>query len=210
MFFAKESRLATRPVLALFSILMLLILTGCLSARIQNLEKLPLPTEYEHCCWQAFQQLDIHYKSDHYKINAVLAITKQGLTLVLLDPFGRRLLSLNKSTDATEIYRAPELPETVPVNFLLAASLLAWLPITDWNVLLTQPKYEMWKVNIDNSDRLLSYNDHKLLRLSYTPSAVSLEKGIGQWTVIGHEVLELHHLHQPLSITIRTERWDTL
>lgn len=189
------------------------LITGCVNTRVGSLADLPLPANSNSCCWQALQQLDIRYKNETYKLNAALAFTKQDIILVLLDPFGRRLLSLKKPHhlhDFVETYRAPELPESLPGQFLLASSLLAWLPFEDWETLLAMHANHQWQLGLAQNDRLLSYKGRAIVRLSYTPQAVSLKQGVGAWTVANHEILELQHLHQPLSIIINTQRLDAL
>lgn len=189
----------------------LLILSGCVTRQVQTLASLPLPAEPQRtCCWQALQQLRINFNNESFELRAALAMTNEGVTLVLLDPFGRRLLSLHKSDDIVETYRAPELPPSLPGKFLLASSLLAWLPMRDWDLLLTDASGQPWKLVTDQHQRVLSHKKRNLIRFNYSSQAESLKNGMGSWTVSRHETLELHHLYQPLSITIRTERWDAL
>jgi hypothetical protein len=195
----------------LLVLIFLVLGSGCVTRQVQTLTSLPLPdVQPQACCWQALQQLDIRYKDQAYKFHAALAVTEQGVTLVLLDTLGRRILSLSKRGKAIETYRAPELPETLPGEFILASSLLAWLPFSDWQELLAQPDNRQWQLGIDQHDRLLNYRGRPILRLRYKPQAVSVENGMGLWTVSGSETLELEHLYQPLRISITTERWDAL
>lgn len=199
------------PMRLLVLIFLVLLGSGCISRQVQTLASLPLPdVQSQACCWQALQQLDIRYKDQAYKFHAALALTKKGVTLVLLDPLGRRILSLTKQGNVIETYRAPELPETLPGEFLLASSLLAWLPFSDWQEFLLQPDNRQWQLAIDQYDRVLNYHGRPILHLRYKPQAVSVEKGIGSWTISGRETLELEHLYQPLRIRITTERWDAL
>lgn len=194
----------------LLALTILVVLTsGCVTRSVQTLEELPLPQQ-NHCCWQALQQLVIYYGSDTYKLQAALAATHEGTVLVLLDPLGRRLLSVKQQGTQREIFRAPELPTSIPEQFLLASSLLAWLPVTDWQLFFESSSVQHWQFNVSQDNRLLSYRGHPIIRLGYPTQSPSLEKGIGLWTATTHETIVLQHLYRPLTISITTERWDAL
>ena len=193
-----------RP-LALISLVWLMV--GCASQKVDGLAGLPLPAATSgHCCWQALQQLQLDYgkagpEQKHYQLTAALAHTDAGISLVLLDPFGRRLLSLQQNARGElHSYRSPELPESLPARFLLASSLAAWWPIADWQSLLANNKH--WRLSLNGDERLLSYKGKGLLQLSYSQGAQSAEKGLGDWSL--SEPLVLKHLRQPLQLRVQT------
>ncbi len=191
---------------AALCLIWLLALGGCASHKVDGLGGLPLPTASSgHCCWQALQQLELDYgrgdSRQHYTLNAALAQTRAGISLVLLDPFGRRLLSLQQDGKGElQTYRAPELPESLPARFLLASSLLAWWPLADWQQTLASDKH--WQLKLDGDGRQLSYRGKPLLQLGYSPGALSTAQGLGDWSLA--EPLLLRHLRQPLQIRVRT------
>jgi hypothetical protein len=189
--------------------LLTLLVTGCVSRQVQTLADLPLPaTQAGNCCWQALQRLDIRYQAQDYQLTGALAQTPAGVTLVLLDPLGRRLLSIQKQGDALQTWRSPELPASMPERFLLASSMLVWWPLADWQAAL-QATPE-WQLNSSANSRVLSRRGRPIISASYGPTPVSTVDGITQKTVEQAEVVVLQHQRQAMSITIATERWEPL
>lgn len=190
-------------------VLLTLVASGCVSRPVQTLADLPLPAAPAgNCCWQALQRLDIRYQKQSYQLTGALAQTPSGVTLVLLDPLGRRLLSVQKQGEALHIWRAPELPDSLPERFLLASSMLVWWPLADWQVALQQTPE--WQLTGSVNQRVLSYRGRPLISASYGPTPVSVMDGISQKTVAQVEVVVLQHHHQSMAITIATERWEPL
>lgn len=188
--------------------LLALSLSGCASRQVQTLASLPLPADQSaHCCWQALQQLDIRYGKQHYQLSGVLAQTRANTTLVLLDPFGRRLLSVTKQGDSLQIYRSPELPPGLPERFLLASSMLVWWPLADWQALLGNRD---WQVRADTNSRLLSYRGQRVLRATYPANSQALSEGMNSASIASHEPVLLEHLYQPLRIRVVTTSWEPL
>lgn len=194
-------------LLVLLSLIWLQVLSGCASQKVDGLAGLPLPgVSSGHCCWQALQRLQLDYGKagagqKHYQLTAALAQTDAGISLVLLDPVGRRLLSLQQNTKGElQSYRSPELPESLPARFLLASSLLAWWPVADWQQLLARDKH--WQLSLVGDERLLGYKGKPVLELSYSQGAQSAQRGIGDWSLT--EPLLLKHRHQPLQIRVQT------
>lgn len=190
--------------------LLMLLISSCATRQVQTLANLPLPVEQsQHCCWQALQQLDINYHQQHYKLTGVLAQTRTGVTLVLLDPFGHRLLSISKHGDALDTYRSPELPAGLPERFLLASSMLVWWPLFDWQALLSVSKID-WQLTTHANSRLLSYRGQPMIRATYSPNSTSFVEGMTPATAAQHERVVLEHQRQPLAITIVTDSWEPL
>lgn len=198
------SRLIVSGAIALLA----LIASGCVSRQVQTLADLPLPaTPASNCCWQALQQLHINYQQQNYQLTGALAQTRAGITLVLLDPLGRRLLSVQKQgDDALQTWRSPELPEGLPERFLLASSMLVWWPLADWQTAL-QPTPE-WQVSSTANTRVLSHRGRPIISASYGPAPVSVVKGMTQKSVGKAEVVVLQHQLQSMTITIATERLE--
>ncbi len=190
--------------------LLAMIVSGCATRQVQTLANLPLPADQSgNCCWQALQQLDITYDKQEYKLTGALAQTRDGVTLVLLDPFGRRLLSVTKHGDVINSYRSPELPEGLPERFLLASSMLVWWPLADWQHLLATSKTG-WQVTLDNNERVLTYDGKVMIRARYAPNSTALVDGMNTNIAVTHEVVTLQHAHQALAIQVVTQRLDTV
>ncbi|MEN0038231.1 MAG: DUF3261 domain-containing protein [Cellvibrio sp.] len=187
--------------------LLVLITSGCVSRQVQTLADLPLPaTPASNCCWQALQQLHINYQQQNYQLTGALAQTRAGITLVLLDPLGRRLLSVQKQGDALQTWRSPELPEGLPERFLLASSMLVWWPLADWQTALRATPD--WQVTSTAKTRVLSHRGRPIIGASYGPAPVSVVEGMTQKSVGQAEVVVLQHQLQPMTITIATERLE--
>lgn len=188
-----------RRLLTVIALASALLAPGCATRQVQTLANLPLPLDSAgHCCWQALQQLDINFDGHRYQLTGALAQTRAGVTLVLLDPLGRRLLSVSKRGDQIDTYRSPELPEGLPERFLLASSMLVWWPLADWQAVLSEP----WQVSSDSTGRVLSYRGKALLSASYTPSSRAIVDGMSSASL--QQPVLLQHQHQPLTIGVIT------
>lgn len=187
--------------------LWILMLGGCASRQHYQLQDLPLPAAAgQGCCWQAAQQLEIHYRQDTYRLSAALARTAQGASLVLLDPLGRRLFSIRQQQGQLETYRSPELPEDLPERFLLASSMLVWWPLADWQHLQSSD----WSLVAGADTRRLMYRGQPVLTATYSPTPVSPSSGIGSATLANKETVQLQHHKIPLSIRVTTTQWRAL
>lgn len=196
-----------RLALLISAVWLLLSLSGCVSRQVQTLAELPLPaTPASNCCWQTLQQLEIRYGEEDYPLTGALAQAKTGVTLVLLDPVGRRLLSVQQQGTELETYRASELPDGLPERFLLASSLLVWWPLADWQVAL-QASPE-WTLTTSDTSRVLNHRGRAIIRADYSSSAAVIN-GMTQQILPSEQVVVQHQL-QPLRIAIRTQRWEPL
>ncbi len=191
--------------------LLILLLSSCATRQVQTLANVPLPTDQSaNCCWQALQKLDITYGKQKFQLTGVLAQTRTGVTLVLLDPFGRRLLSITKQGDTINTYRSPELPAELPERFLLASSMMVWWPLTDWQALLSSSPNTGWKLDATANSRALSYRGQPMVSASYGANSTSLINGMTSKTVANQETILLQHQRQPMAITITTQSWEPL
>ncbi|RYY73814.1 MAG: DUF3261 domain-containing protein [Gammaproteobacteria bacterium] len=187
---------------------LILFTSSCATRQVQTLASLPLPDHQGgNCCWQALQQLEISYGKEHYKLTGALARTGEGVTLVLFDPFGRRLLSIHKKGEKLDTYRSPELPEGLPERFLLASSMLVWWPSADWQQTLAAEG--PWRVDNTADERVLRNGEMKIIRVSYSPGSSTVVDGMSGNTVNEGAVV-LQHEYQALTIKIITQRIDML
>ena|GEM_PF-748947 len=177
---------------------------GCSSQKRYQLTSLQLPVEGSNCCWQATQELLVDYKDQHIQLLAVLVHQKRSVSLVLLDPFGRRLLSLQKTGDEVTQYRSPELPDALPEDFLLASSMLAWWPRADWDF----PQGKWW-LSVVGKRRQLSYGENVIVSVQY-PDQMDPEYGMPIDAADITEAVVVTHHHYPLRITIRNQQWHAL
>lgn len=194
-----------RILLGLAVLLLSLVLGGCVTRQHYQLADLPLPkVSGSHCCWQASQQLEIRYKERVINLNAALARTHEGASLVLLDPLGRRMFSIRQQGEQLETWRSPEFPADLPERFLLASSILVWWPLAEWDHL----RGSDWSVIASNDRRELSYRGKPILAAIYRPvGAAAVVNGIGPHTLEEGERVELIHQKSPLRIIVKTSHW---
>lgn len=184
----------------------LLLLTGCAGRAHYQLQDLPLPpVNSGGCCWQASQRLEIHHGNSVYRLNAALAQTNEGASLVLLDPMGRRMLSVRQSQGQLDIYRSPELPKALPARFLLATSMLAWWPLADWQ---SELRNTGWSIASTARTRVLHFRSKPLLTATYTPVLTSPIAGAGHMEPKQRILLEHHKT--PLRIEVINTHWQPL
>jgi len=189
--------------------LLTLMVSGCVSREVQSLADLPLPAaQAGNCCWQVLQRLDIRYGEQTYKLTGALVQAKTGVTLVLLDPLGRRLLSIQKEGETLQTWRSPELPDGLPERFLLASSMMVWWPLADWQAVLQQTPD--WQLTNGTNNRVLSYRGRPIISATYGATPVSVVNGMTEQTVAHAEAVLLQHQLQSMAITIATERWEPL
>jgi hypothetical protein len=187
---------------------LMLLASGCTTRQVQTLTSLPLPADQSgNCCWQALQQLEIHYDKQTYKLTGALAQTREGVTLVLFDPLGRRLLSISKQGDKLNTYRSPELPEGLPERFLLASSMLVWWPLADWRAALAVDGN--WQVAATGAERSLLYRGKPVIHAHYSPASVAVVEGM-TGKALKDGPVNLQHEYQALSINVITQRLDSL
>ena len=193
---------------ALIICALVLLASGCATRQVQTLASLPLPANQSgNCCWQALQQLEIHYDQHTYKLTGALAQTRAGVTLVLFDPLGRRLLSIDNQGDNFNTYRSPELPEGLPERFLLASSMLVWWPLADWQAALASNGN--WQITASDEQRILSYRGKPVIRASYSSASMTVQEGMTNKAIQDGPV-SLQHEYQALSIQVITQRLDAL
>jgi len=184
--------------------LLLFVLMSCANIQRGQLSDLPLPSQSAgHCCWQALQQLNIVRDGNTLSLQGVIAVTEKGLTLVLLDPLGRKLLSVkHQPPQRPEVYQSPELTQTLPSDFLLKSVYFSWWPSVDW------PELEDsgWRLSQESTTRRLYYGNTEILSAEYFSESGEL----GTMTPANITSTHLRHSQEPISITIRTEQWQAL
>ncbi len=189
-------------------------LAACSTVRVSTLDNLPLPAAAGgNCCWQVLQQLEVTYQERQLQLTAAFANKLEGASLVLLDPLGRRMLSITQVGEGLDIYRAPELPQDLPAQFLLTSSMLSWWPEADWQQALASSPWQLLIASRANgsSYRQLNYKGKPQLLIDYgsaTPELVA--EGIGASLLASSERVLLSHARLPLRIRVTSVQWMPL
>lgn len=193
---------------------MLCALAACSPMRVATLATVPLPAATGgNCCWQALQQLEVTYQERQLQLTAAFANKPEGASLVLLDPLGRRMLSVTQQGDGLEVYRAPELPQDLPAQFLLASSMLSWWPEADWQRTLEGTPWQLQAASRakGTSYRQLTYKGKPLLLIDYGSAApAQVAQGIGRELLGASERVLLSHERLPLRIRVTSVQWEAL
>lgn len=190
----------------LFSLLTLLVITGCVGRDIITLKKLPLPqNKNSNCCWQVLQELEIQFKNETIILTGAIAVQPDMLSIVLMDPLGRRLISIQQNKEGISSYRSPEISKQLPEHFLLAFIYLSWWPESQWNI--SHP----WKLSTSDTERELFYKNRPLVSLQYDEQLKNKnhENSAMRYPQEGHSLTLIHH-KQPLTITVTTKQFTQL
>lgn len=112
---------------------LLLLPLGCaLQVKPANLATLPLPDSSElPCCWQSQESIEIDYRNERQQLTSVLAVEKAGLTLIVFDPLGRKLLTVKQQGAEIE-KQLLQGPVDLPVEWLLPAVYLTHMNRQRW------------------------------------------------------------------------------
>lgn len=136
----------------LISCLLLLPLSCTLPVKPANLATLPLPDASAlPCCWQSQESLQIDYRDQQHRLTSVLAVEKTGLTLIVFDPLGRKLLAVKQQGAEIEEQLFHESSD-LPVQWLLPAVYLAHMNQQRWST-----DHSPWSVGEQNSNLVLYF-----------------------------------------------------
>ncbi|MGI9292610.1 MAG: DUF3261 domain-containing protein [Pseudomonadales bacterium] len=132
---------------------LLLLPLGCaLRVPPADLATLPLPDSAQlPCCWQSEDALVIDYRNERHHLTSVMAVDRAGLTLIVFDPLGRKLLLVKQQGDEIKEKLFIE-SDALPIQWLLPAIFLAHMRHDRW--LLQQSP---WSVEMQSSDLVLYY-----------------------------------------------------
>lgn len=120
------------------------------------------------CCWQALETLDIDFHHQPLQLTAVVASNGGSLSVVILDPLGRRLVTIVQEGTDVRVDQSQDLAVDLPVNWLLAGIFLRYLPDSSWNF-----AGSTWKVAQSGATRLLKLDGR--LRLRLTPHGIGAQ-----------------------------------
>ena len=167
-------------------ILSLMALSGCAQFvnYTKNTEPLLPDTASLPCCWQALEQLEIEFQEETLFMSSVIAVHNNKLTMVILDPLGRRVFTVIQQGNNIKIEKSTAIQKDFPVKWLLIGIYLRYMPVSGWSsensdwvikrgdnyVLLEQNKREkviLTKVILEKSTRSDSPKKNLSARLDY-------------------------------------------
>lgn len=139
-------------------------LAGCSALTgAARLAKLPLPDPVTlPCCWQSQEQVRVSTADGELNLGAAVAVRDGTLTVVILDPVGRRLVTLVQGAGETQALDAPPTWSTALSHQLLLTVYLHHLTAEQWR--FGDPG---WRLAEDSSHKSLIYRGRELVRLDY-------------------------------------------
>lgn len=136
----------------LIACVLLLPLSCALPGKPANLASLPLPDSSElPCCWQSQESLEIDFRNQRHQLSSVMAVEKTGLTLIVFDPLGRKLLTVTQH-GAEVKKQVLQAADELPVHWLLPAIYLAHMNRQRWSM-----DQSPWSVDEQDSRLVLSF-----------------------------------------------------
>ena len=131
-------------------------LAGC--ASLATYFKVPLPalpnTASLPCCWQVHEKLEIEYQGEQLTLSSVFVMNENQLTVVILDPLGRRIFSIIQRGDHIQVEKSDLIKKELPVEWLLIGVYLRYMPEDGWLF-----KGSDWSLKNDSKYLLLMQND---------------------------------------------------
>ncbi|MDH5553346.1 MAG: DUF3261 domain-containing protein [Nitrosomonas sp.] len=127
-------------------------LAGCASlASYLKSPPLALPnTASLPCCWQVLEQLDIDYQGERLALSSVIVLNDYQLTVVILDPLGRRIFSVIQQADRIQVEKSDLIKKDLPVEWLLIGVYLRHMPDEGWFF-----EHSNWTIQHDDRHTLL-------------------------------------------------------
>ena len=113
------------------------------------------------CCWQVLEQLDIEYQGERLALSSVIVINDNQLTVVILDPLGRRIFSIIQQGDHIQVEKSDLIKKDLPVEWLMIGVYLRYMPEDGWLF-----KGSDWSLKKDSEYLLLMQNEQAKVILS--------------------------------------------
>lgn len=185
-------------------ILLGLVISGCTNSRhIATLQQLPLPNiGTGECCWQLLQSISINNDGNTADLQGVLLQQQAQLSLILLDPMGRRLATITNTADTVTLETNAEIDAKIPDRLLIAAVYLTYWPEQSWQHTLHNSPWTLQQTHANSGqiNRHLSYNNRVI---------ISVDNAQLHGPKV-NQVSALHHHLLPLSASITTHQRQNL
>lgn len=145
-------------------------LSGCVQLASYTRDTEPLLPDPENlpCCWQSLEQLEVEFQEKKLSMTSVIAVHNKKLTVVFLDPLGRRIFTVIQQGDNIQIEKSAEMQKDFPVKWLLIGIYLRYMPVSMWST--------------DNSGWAIKHGDHFVLLKQKEREKVILTKVIAEET----------------------------
>ncbi len=145
------------------TILALITLSGCahLVGNTKITDPLLPDTANLPCCWQALEQLEIEFQGEKLSLFSVTAVHNNKLTVVILDPLGRRVFTIIQQGSNIEIEKSARIQKDFPAKWLLIGIYLRNMPDSGWSF-----EHSNWVVKRDVNYVLLEQDKRERVILT--------------------------------------------
>lgn len=135
--------------------------SACATLKSPDLSTLVLPApSATTCCWQAVDKVELTHNRQRFVLQTVTAVQQQSIVLVVLDPLGRKIISVTQEGDVVRLQRFADLPKGVPVQWLYPIVILSHAKVESWNLSQTP-----WVLQEKEGRLLLNYANRKVLTI---------------------------------------------
>lgn len=148
-------------MLRLLIVAVVLVITGCASSTVYFKAVSPMipNTASLPCCWQVYEKLEIDYQGEQLALSSAIAINDNELTVVILDPLGRRIFSVIQQGDHVQVDKSDSINKEFPVEWLLIGVYLRYMSEDGWFF-----KDSHWRVKRDGEYvQLVQNNKTKII-----------------------------------------------
>jgi hypothetical protein len=144
-------------------ILSLIVLSSCaqLVGHTKSTDPLLPDTANLPCCWQALEQLEIEFQGKQLTMSSVTAVQNNKLTVVILDPLGRRIFTIIQQGSDVQIEKSAQIQKDFPVKWLLIGIYLRNMPDSGWSF-----ERSNWVIKRDANYVLLEQDNQKRVILT--------------------------------------------
>ena len=155
-------------------ILSLIVLSSCaqLVGSTKATDLLLPDTANLPCCWQALEQLEIEFQGKQLTMSSVTVVQNNKLTVVMLDPLGRRIFTIIQQGRNVQIEKSAQIQKDFPVKWLLVGIYLRNMPDSGWTF-----ERSNWVIKREANYVLLEQDNQK---------RVILTEGVPQGSVLNH------------------------
>lgn len=143
--------------------LCLIVLSGCalLVNHTRGTDPLLPDTASLPCCWQALEQLEIEFQGKKLSMSSVIAVHNKKLTVVILDPLGRRVFTVIQQGSNIQIEKSAQIQKDFPVRWLLIGIYLRNMPDSGWSF-----KHSNWVIKREDNYVLLEQDKREKVILT--------------------------------------------
>jgi len=151
-----EGRIVKTVLPAVLLIVVLAVVQACAVQtrveRIGEVNSLPLPeSTLLPCCWQSQEVIRLTFEGSQHDLNSALLVGRSGLTLLIFDALGRKLIQLTQK--GTVIESQHFVDAALPMEWILRAVYLSHMDPSRWDLGETK-----WSISATTTKLILMHS----------------------------------------------------